>query len=183
MVTAADLRLGCAPLRVPAGSAVLWLAWTARGLSDAVWTAQDQSERPPEIASSVPLSAIPEAYALPLQAYFAGEPVDPVQLPVDLIGTEFQLRVWNALRQIQRGAVRSYAGIAADVGQPRGMRAVGMANARNPVAVVVPCHRVIDKDMTIGGYSAGLPLKRYLLALEGVRVVGERVQPGQLTLL
>ncbi|HEX7479475.1 MAG TPA: methylated-DNA--[protein]-cysteine S-methyltransferase [Polyangiales bacterium] len=89
----------------------------------------------------------------------------------------------HALRRIARGSVRSYVGVATDVGAPRGMRAVGMANAKNPLALVVPCHRVIETDMGLGGYTPGVHIKRYLLALEGVRVDNERVQPGQITLI
>jgi methylated-DNA-[protein]-cysteine S-methyltransferase len=101
---------------------------------------------------------------------------------VDLRGTPFQVRVWEALRKIERGNVRSYAGIAADVLSPRAMRAVGAANAANPIAIVVPCHRVVGTGLGIGGYSGGLPMKRRLLTLEGVRVDAGKVIPGQLEL-
>jgi len=118
-----------------------------------------------------------------LEAYLAGEPVDPVELPVDLVGTPFQLRVWNALRAVSRGRVRTYGGIAKDIGQPRAMRAVGAANGRNPVTIVVPCHRVVAAGNELGGYSAGLPRKRFLLGLEGVALVEQGVAPGQTRLL
>ena len=118
-----------------------------------------------------------------MRAYFAGEAIDPASLPVDPTGTPFQRRVWEALCRIPRGAVRSYAWLANEIGNPRAMRAVGMANGRNPIAVVVPCHRVVEKNSHLGGYSSGLPRKRYLLALEGVDVSGEFVRPGQLPLL
>ena len=125
---------------------------------------------------------VPAHIAKPLRDYFAGEPVDPAEIPVDLHGTDFQKRVWRALRAIPRGRVRSYAGIASDVGSPRAMRAVGMANARNPIAIVVPCHRVVETGNRLGGYSGGLENKIFLLELEGVTVEGDRVQPGQLDL-
>jgi methylated-DNA-[protein]-cysteine S-methyltransferase len=125
---------------------------------------------------------VPTKYADPLRRYFAGDPIDPVTIPVDLRGTLFQVRVWNALRRIPRGHVRSYAGVAADVGSPRAMRAVGMANSKNPIAIVVPCHRVVEKGNRLGGYSGGLPNKIFLLELEGVRVEGDTVLPGQLDL-
>lgn len=128
----------------------------------------------PEVAN------VPAVYASLLGDYFAGEPVEPATLPVDLRGTDFQRRVWNALRAIPRGQVRSYAGIATDVGSPRAMRAVGMANAKNPIAIVVPCHRVVEKGHRLGGYSGGLDNKVFLLELEGVDVEGDRVLPGQL---
>lgn len=174
--------IGCGALEVPQIGASIWLSWTGRGLSHVLW-ADPQGARPVEIANVVPEREIPVQYARTLQAYFAGEPIEPVELPIDLRGTPFQLRVWEALRRIPRGSVRSYAGIAADVGSPRGMRAVGMANATNPVAIVVPCHRVVEKDAGLGGYSAGLPIKRFLLALEGVDVAADHVHAGQLSLI
>jgi methylated-DNA-[protein]-cysteine S-methyltransferase len=174
--------IGCGAFEVPQVESMLWLGWTPRGLSYALW-ADAAAARPVELAPTIPEQAVPREYASLLGAYFAGKPVDPVSLPVDLAGTEFQLRVWHALRGIARGRVRSYAGIAADVGSPRGMRAVGMANATNPVAVVVPCHRVVEKDHGLGGYSAGLRIKRFLLALEGVDVAGDQVRAGQLALI
>lgn len=126
------------------------------------------------------MAEVPATYAKPLADYFAGAPVDPADVPVDLRGTEFQERVWKALRAIPRGQVRSYAGIARDVGSPRAMRAVGMANSKNPVAIVVPCHRVVEKGHRLGGYSGGLENKIFFLQLEGVHVEGDRVLPGQL---
>lgn len=125
---------------------------------------------------------VPALYADLLLAYAAGEPVEPTTLPVDLFGTPFQLRVWNALRNIPRGSVRSYGGIATDLGQPRAVRAIGMANNANPVAIVVPCHRVVERGLKLGGFAAGPTMKRKLLALEGVSVEAERVSPGQLEL-
>ena len=90
-------------------------------------------------------------------------------LPIDVAGTAFQEAVWNELRKIPAGETRSYADIAAAVGQPNATRAVGTANGSNPVAVLVPCHRVIRSDGTLGGYAGGLERKRKLLAAEGVR--------------
>ncbi|HEX7479482.1 MAG TPA: methylated-DNA--[protein]-cysteine S-methyltransferase [Polyangiales bacterium] len=178
-----DARLGCGALPVPAVDATLWLAWTATGLSNVSWVLGADQPQPADVPAHLPVAPIPQIYEQPLRDYFAGKPLDPAQLPVDLHGTDFQCRVWQALRRIARGSVRSYVGVATDVGAPRGMRAVGMANAKNPLALVVPCHRVIEKDMGLGGYTPGLHIKRYLLALEGVRVDNERVQPGQLTLI
>lgn len=105
-----------------------------------------------------------------LEAYFAGEAIDPITLPVDLLGTPFQKRVWNALREVRSGQVFSYQEIAQRIGSPQGMRAVGLANGRNPVVLVVPCHRIVTASMTLGGYSAGLDLKQRLLALESWNV-------------
>jgi methylated-DNA-[protein]-cysteine S-methyltransferase len=86
---------------------------------------------------------------------------------LDLRGTDFQLACWRALLAIPYGETRSYADIAREVGCPRGFRAVGMANNRNPVAIVVPCHRVIGSDGSLAGYGGGLDIKRKLLELEG----------------
>ena len=90
------------------------------------------------------------------------------RLPLDVRGTAFQEKVWGELRKIPLGQTRSYADIAAAVGQPGAVRAVGTANGSNPVSVLVPCHRVIRSDGSLGGYGGGLPNKRYLLAAEGI---------------
>lgn len=176
-------ELGCGFLEVPEVRSRIWLAWTAAGLSRLSWTDAGADQRAAfgsELAAPGP---VPEAYAEPLRAYLAGAAIDPVRLPVDVSGTEFRLKVWNALRRVARGQVRSYAGIAADVGSPRATRAVGAANGSNPVAIVIPCHRVVETGLHLGGYSSGLDRKRFLLELEGVKVVGDLVQPGQLALI
>ena len=89
-------------------------------------------------------------------------------LPIDVRGTAFQERVWQELRKIPVGETRSYADIAAAIGQPGAVRAVGSANGDNPVAVLVPCHRVIRSDGSLGGYAGGLDRKTRLLAAEGI---------------
>jgi O-6-methylguanine DNA methyltransferase len=175
--------IGVGAIDVENASARLWLAWSGEGLTSAIWADASASAREALGAIDVAPGAVPEPYRGVLERYFAGEAVEPATLPVHLQGTAFQLKVWNALRRIPRGDVRSYASIARDVGSPRGMRAVGGANGRNPIAVIVPCHRVVEADMTLGGYSGGLQYKRYLLALEGSKLTGTRVQPGQLDLL
>jgi len=105
-------------------------------------------------------------YVRELEQYFAGQRRE-FSFPLDLRGTNFQLACWNALLDIPYGETRSYAAIARAVGNPQGFRAVGMANHRNPLAIVVPCHRVIASDGTLCGYGGGLELKRKLLELEG----------------
>ena len=87
-------------------------------------------------------------------------------LPLALAGNRFELRVWQALREIPYGETRSYGALAASIGQPGGARAVGLANARNPVPLIVPCHRVIGANGTLTGYGGGLERKRQLLDLE-----------------
>jgi len=105
-------------------------------------------------------------YAAELEEYFAGRRRQ-FHFPLDLRGTEFQLACWRALLAIPYGETRTYADIARAVGKPNAFRAVGMANNRNPVAIVVPCHRVIASNGTLCGYGGGLDVKRKLLELEG----------------
>jgi methylated-DNA-[protein]-cysteine S-methyltransferase len=100
-----------------------------------------------------------------LRAYFAGERTE-FDLPLAPSGTPFQLRVWEALRTIPYGETATYAELAAAVGKPTAFRAVGAANGRNPISVIVPCHRVIGADGTLTGYGGGLERKRVLLELE-----------------
>jgi O-6-methylguanine DNA methyltransferase len=106
------------------------------------------------------------AYVEELNEYFAGQRRQ-FDFPLDLRGTDFQLACWKALLTIPYGETRSYADIARAVGKPNAFRAVGMANNRNPIAIVVPCHRVIAADGTLCGYGGGLDIKRRLLELEG----------------
>jgi methylated-DNA-[protein]-cysteine S-methyltransferase len=103
-----------------------------------------------------------------LRSYFAGE-LREFDLPLDTRGTPFQRRVWAALRDIPYGSTISYAELAAAVGKPGAARAVGAANGRNPIAVVIPCHRVIGGSGALTGYGGGLGRKRLLLELEGGR--------------
>ncbi len=105
-----------------------------------------------------------------LDDYFAGNskhfsiPLDPLD------GTPFQRRVWDELQKIPYGETRSYRDVAIAVGNPAGARAVGLANKRNCIAIVIPCHRVISSNGDLGGYDSGLHIKRALLELEGVKV-------------
>ena len=107
-----------------------------------------------------------------LEQFLSGERRD-FDLELDLRGTPFQIGVWNQLRSIPFGETRSYAQVAAGIGRPGSSRAVGTATGRNPVPVVVPCHRVIGSDGRLVGYAGGLGLKRSLLELEGVPVPGQ----------
>ena len=115
--------------------------------------------------------ADPEAPPLPelerqLAEYFAGRRRD-FDLPLEPIGTDFQQRCWRALVEIPYGETRTYAAQAAAVGRPGAFRAVGRANHDNPIAVVIPCHRVVGSNGSLTGYAGGLDLKRRLLELEG----------------
>lgn len=101
-----------------------------------------------------------------LAAYFAGK-LRTFTVPLGLVGTPFQLSVWEALRQIPYGETRTYGEIAAAIGNPRACRAVGMANNRNPISILIPCHRVIGSGGALVGYGGGLEVKKFLLKLEG----------------
>lgn len=99
--------------------------------------------------------------------YFAGDFDALAELVIVMNGTDFQCSVWRALLKIPAGRTQTYAGLAETIGNDRAMRAVGSANGRNPLHIVVPCHRVIRSDKSLGGFSAGLPAKRWLLEHEG----------------
>ena len=100
-----------------------------------------------------------------LTEYFTGERTQ-FDLPLDLCGTEFQKKVWQALREIPFGQTQSYLNLAKAVGSPKGSRAVGAANGRNPLPIVVPCHRVVGAGGALTGFGGGLEAKAALLALE-----------------
>jgi len=117
-------------------------------------------------ACAVREGELPAAIARALDGYFDGELGALAAIPVRLEGTPFQRRVWEALRRIPAGHTASYAGLAGCVGAPRAARAVGRANALNPVSVVVPCHRVVGSKGALTGYAGGLARKRWLLAHE-----------------
>ncbi|MDC8829491.1 methylated-DNA--[protein]-cysteine S-methyltransferase [Alteromonas gilva] len=101
-----------------------------------------------------------------LAAYFAGT-LKVFNLPLNPAGTAFQQRVWRQLSAIEYGQTTSYGTVATRLGQPTASRAVGMANGKNPLAIIVPCHRVIGSNGTLTGYAGGLTRKRFLLSLEG----------------
>ncbi len=101
-----------------------------------------------------------------LKAYFDGKLRD-FDLPLCPQGTEFQLKVWQALRTIPYGQTWSYGELARRIRKPAAFRAVGAANGQNPIPVIIPCHRVIGSDGSLTGFGGGLPIKRQLLALEG----------------
>ncbi|WP_166242645.1 methylated-DNA--[protein]-cysteine S-methyltransferase [Paenibacillus turpanensis] len=112
-------------------------------------------------------------YLAELREYIAGERIS-FTAPLDLRGTAFQRKVWEQLREIPYGATCSYADIALAIGSPKAVRAVGGANGRNPVPIIVPCHRVIGKNGTLTGYSGGLHFKERLLKLEREGAGGAR---------
>ena len=114
-----------------------------------------------------PHTPVQQACAAQLAAYFAGER-RVFDVPLSPAGTAFQQRVWAALRLIPWGETRTYGEIAAAMGMPRAGRAVGGAIHRNPVLILIPCHRVVGKDGKLTGFRAGLAMKRAMLEREGV---------------
>lgn len=110
-----------------------------------------------------------------LQAYFAGDTAALDALPIRLYGSEFQQRVWSGLREIPAGETRSYKAQAEVLGDVKAIRAVASANGKNPLALVLPCHRVIGSDGSLTGYAGGLERKAALLKLEGADLIA---QPG-----
>ena len=142
----------------------LRLARTPRGLAGA-WF-EGQRHHPGELsAPELPRDALLLDAAAQLQRYFAGESMR-FMLPLDLLGTAFQRRVWQALLTIDAGRTLRYGDIAARIGVPSAARAVGAAVGRNPVSVIVPCHRVLGAGGALTGYAGGLDRKVALLDLE-----------------
>lgn len=101
------------------------------------------------------------------EAYFDGDIRALESVPVATVGTGFQRKVWAALQRIPAGETKSYGQLAAEIGEPDAARAVGLANGANPIAIVIPCHRVIGADGSLTGFGGGLPRKRWLLTHEG----------------
>ncbi|HEY5556896.1 methylated-DNA--[protein]-cysteine S-methyltransferase [Acetobacterium sp.] len=137
----------------------------------------------PEIKEETPLSPVGAGITRPikeetqllktaaeqLKEYLAGNR-QTFDLPLDPRGTEFQKSVWNALLDIPFGEIRSYKQVAEAIGNPKACRAVGMANNKNPILIVIPCHRVIGSNGSLVGYGGGIDLKENLLKLEGFEV-------------
>lgn len=142
----------------------LTLAATAHGLAGA-WF-DGQKHHPGELAAPVdPAHPHLAAARAALTAYFAGQPLPALAL--DAEGTAFQRDVWRALLAVEPGTVTSYGELARRIGRPQAVRAVGAAVGRNPLSIVVPCHRVLGSAGALTGYAGGLPRKQALLALEG----------------
>jgi O-6-methylguanine DNA methyltransferase len=143
---------GLARLTLPGEAYDECEAWAARWEPQARWIADDGGLHPIEEQ---------------LCAYFDGT-LTEFDTPLDLRGTPFQVQVWNALTDVRYGETRTYGQIAAAIGRPDAVRAVGAANGANPVPVIVPCHRIIGGDGKLVGYGGGLDMKRRLLEREGV---------------
>ena len=142
------------------------LALTAnpRGLTQIDLVANDANPSPAE--GSVESTAHLRAAERALRAYFTGAPDAFREVIVAPAGTEFQRAVWSALRTIPEGTTISYGELAERIGKPDAVRAVGLANGRNPIPIVVPCHRVIGADRSLTGFGLGVPVKAWLLVHE-----------------
>lgn len=125
----------------------------------------DQRHSPPDMGDWEPDESVFGAAVEQLEEYFAGRRTT-FDLPMRPAGTEFQHRVWAGLRAIPYGRTISYAELAGRIGNPKACRAVGLANGRNPIGIIVPCHRVIGANGTLVGYGGGLDRKRWLLEHE-----------------
>ncbi len=145
-------------------SGSIWLIASDRGLSGLYW----ERQAPPMLDSllpDVPSHAILVEAVRQIKEYLSGARRD-FDLPLDISGTPFQESVWKALRDIPFGTTISYKDLAERISNPKAVRAVGSANGRNPVCIVIPCHRVIRADGVAGGYRWGADRKRALLELE-----------------
>jgi methylated-DNA-[protein]-cysteine S-methyltransferase len=162
--TQTQRRLAAKTIASPVGR--LTLVASDLALKAVLW----ENDRPGRVKVNV--AAQDENHAVLLEAerqlgeYFAGQRRE-FSLPLDPSGTEFQRKVWSALLTIPFGSTRSYADVARQIGSPSAVRAVGAANARNPLSIVAPCHRVVGSTGKLTGFAGGLDNKAYLLALEG----------------
>lgn len=166
----------------PLGSVLL--ARTAQGLAG-LWFVEGQRDFPGVLnAPSHPDDPLFHDVEMQLQRYWAAPQGTAAHfdMPLDLVGTAFQQAVWRALLAIDHGEICSYGDIAQGLGNPQASRAVGMAVGRNPLSIIVPCHRVVGRDTQLTGYSGGMHRKIALLTQEGHLVHGGRLHrpvPGQ----
>lgn len=150
------------------------LAATSQGLAG-LWF-DGQKHHPGELVAPVDARQRWIAQALDeLAAYWGGEPRG-FAVPLDAHGSDFQRSVWQALRGIGRGTTQSYGAVAASLGRPEAVRAVAAAIGRNPVSIVVPCHRVLGRDGSLTGYAGGIERKAALLDMEGAKRQVRRVE-------
>jgi methylated-DNA-[protein]-cysteine S-methyltransferase len=154
------------PLTIFAGSGLLM--GVEFGDNRADFESEDEPLRRMRLAAVIKQHPDPAGAVSALRAYFGGDVQALDSLTVDPMGTPFQLRVWTALRSVPAGRTASYSDIANAIGAPTATRAVGAANGANPIAIVVPCHRIIGSGGSLVGYGGGLERKRWLLQHEGV---------------
>ena len=157
-------RLRVATMDSPVGE--LRVVVSDRGVRAILWEVDDH--RVP-IEDPEPIDAaddpVADAAVRQITEYFEGDRTE-FDLPIDLVGTEFQVLAWEALSRIPFGETRSYGQQAAGIGRPSAVRAIGAANGRTPVRIIVPCHRVVGADGSLTGFAGGLDAKKYLLAHE-----------------
>lgn len=163
MSAAGTSGLGTARLSSPLGE--LQLSATARGLAALRFC--DHEPELPQYAAGPDVRRHLDQARQELDAYFAGR-LRAFSLALDVRGTPFQLHVWQGLCAIPYGTTWTYAMLARHIGRPKACRAVGNANGKNPLPIILPCHRVVRTGGELGGYSAGLDIKRFLLALERI---------------
>lgn len=162
---------------MPSPVGALTLAWNENGLYALEFTDSDVRKTNFEryltkngLTARKASTSDDDPYTPALKRYFTSDGAETnalAGLPVVMLGTPFQLKVWNALRAIPPGQTSSYGALAASIGHPGAHRAVGTANGQNPVAIVVPCHRVIASDGSLAGFGGGIENKRWLLEHEG----------------
>lgn len=149
---------------VPSIVGDLYLVASEKGLKGIFWKEQPVP-RPESLQESDHAVKVLALAVRELTAYFAGQ-LRSFTVTLDVAGTPFQKEVWQQLQKIPYGQTCSYKDIASGIKNPKAVRAVGSANGRNPLAIIIPCHRVIAADGTLGGYSGGLDIKTKLLSLE-----------------
>jgi methylated-DNA-[protein]-cysteine S-methyltransferase len=150
-------------LKTPVGR--LKLVADDTGLAAVLWENDRPARVPLERSSELGSHPVLKAASAQLEEYFAGTRRD-FDVALSPRGTPFQRKVWNALARIPFGATRSYGELAREISKPSASRAVGMANGRNPISIIVPCHRVIGANGALTGFAGGLEAKKYLLAFE-----------------
>ncbi len=160
----------------------LWIAFTNKGLARLEFsTSGDQfiKEIEKHYDTVTEYQGANSDYSKQINLYFEKK-LKNFDLPLDLKGTQFQMQVWQELLKIPYGEVKSYKDIAILVGKDKGFRAIGMANNRNPVSIVVPCHRVIGSNGELVGYGGGIETKVKLLKLEGINITEKECQGKKL---
>ena len=164
-----------AVMETPVG--LVFLCFSSKGLQRLIMAGEREFRDGVVIGYTEETQALPpgvlktwhDQVAQALDDYFAGHPADFAALPLDLRGAPFHLRVWQELRKIPPGETVSYQELARRLGNPKGSRAVGQACGANPIPLIVPCHRVIAANGSLGGFSSGLERKRWLLEHEQVK--------------
>jgi O-6-methylguanine DNA methyltransferase len=167
-----------AVMETPVG--LVFLCFSARGLKQLIIAGETEFREGVAIGYTEETQALPsgvlktwhDQVAQALDDYFSGRPADFTDLPLDLQGSPFHLRVWQELRKIPPGETVSYQELARRLGNSQASRAVGQACGANPIPLIVPCHRVIAANGSLGGFSSGLPRKRWLLQHEKEVVEG-----------